>query len=78
MSGDKIPALNVEGKFVYNKYTKEYETYDVSKALEAYKEGYAVYIDDPLDEDMDCRMFSAEDITDADGHLFVFKEVIVE
>ena len=50
----------------------------MSKALQAYKEGYAVYIAHPLDEDPDDRLFNAEDITRADGHLFIIKEVVFE
>jgi len=56
----------------------EMQTYTMSKALEAYEEGYAVYISHPLDEDMDCRLFSAERIIESDGHLFIIKEVVFE
>jgi hypothetical protein len=52
-------------------------TYTMSKALEAYEEGYAVYIEHPLDEDPDDRLFSAEEIMEADGHLFIIKEVVL-
>jgi hypothetical protein len=75
----KIPALNDEGKFIYDdKGSGEIQTYTTSKALQAYKEGYAVYIAHPLDEDPDDRLFSAEEITKADGHLFIIKEVVFE
>ena len=50
----------------------------MSKALEAYEEGYAVYIAHPLDEDPDDRLFSADEIMRADGHLFIIKEVVFE
>jgi hypothetical protein len=50
----------------------------VSKALRAYAEGYAVYIAHPLDEDPDDRLFSADEIMRADGHLFIIKEVVFE
>ena len=53
-------------------------TYTMSKALEAYEEGYAVYIEHPLDEDPDDRLFSVEEIMEADGHLFIIKEVVFE
>lgn len=56
----------------------EMQTYTMSKALEAYEEGYAVYIAHPLDEDPDDRLFSADEIMRADGHLFIIKEVVVE
>ena len=56
----------------------EIQTYDMSKALAAYRDGDAVYIAHPLDEDPDDRLFSAEDITNADGHLFIIKEVVFE
>ena len=52
-------------------------TYTMSKALESYEEGYAVYIAHPLDEDPDDRLFSAEEIMEADGHLFIIKEVVL-
>jgi len=52
-------------------------TYTMSKALEAYEEGYAVYIAHPLDEDPDDRLFSAEEIIKSDGHLFIIKEVVL-
>ena len=75
----KIPALNDEGKFIYDdEGSGEIQTYTMSKALQAYKEGYAVYIAHPLDEDPDDRLFNAEDITRADGHLFIIKEVVFE
>lgn len=56
----------------------EMQTYTMSKALEAYEEGYAVYIAHPLDEDPDDRLFSADEIMRADGHLFIIKEVVFE
>lgn len=56
----------------------EIQTYDMSKALDAYREGYAVYIAHPLDEDPDDRLFWAEDIIGSDGHLFIIKEVVFE
>jgi hypothetical protein len=58
--------------------TDEIQTYSVSKALRAYAEGYAVYIAHPLDEDPDDRLFSADEIMRADGHLFIIKEVVFE
>jgi len=61
-----------------NQNNDEIQTYDMSKALQAYKEGYAVYIAHPLDEDPDDRLFNAEDITRANGHLFIIKEVVFE
>ena len=68
----KIPALDDKGKFIYDdKGSGEIQTYTMSKALQAYKEGYAVYIAHPLDEDPDDRMFSAEEIMEANGHLFI-------
>tara|TARA_R110000744_G_scaffold25801_5_gene63813 strand:- start:69 stop:272 length:204 start_codon:yes stop_codon:yes gene_type:complete len=61
---------------MYN--NNEMQTYTMSRALEAYEEGYAVYIEHPLDEDPDDRLFSAEEIMEADGHLFIIKEVVFE
>jgi hypothetical protein len=58
--------------------TDEIQTYSMSKALRAYAEGYAVYIAHPLDEDPDDRLFSADEIMRADGHLFIIKEVVFE
>ena len=58
--------------------TDEIQTYSMSKALRAYAEGYAVYIAHPLDEDPDDRLFSADEIMIADGHLFIIKEVVFE
>jgi hypothetical protein len=49
----------------------------MSKALDAYVEGYAVYIAHPLDEDPDDRLFSAGEIMRADGHLFIIKEEVL-
>ena len=60
---------------MYN--NNEMQTYTMSRALEAYEEGYAVYIEHPLDEDPDDRLFSAEEIMEADGHLFIIKEVVL-
>ena len=60
---------------MYN--NNEMPTYTMSRALEAYEEGYAVYIAHPLDEDPDDRLFSAEEIMEADGHLFIIKEVVL-
>ena len=40
----KIPALDDNGKFVYkDKQTRDIQTYDISCAVSAYKEGYEVY-----------------------------------
>ena len=58
--------------------TDEIQTYSMSKALRAYAEGYAVYIAHHLDEDPDDRLFSADEIMRADGHLFIIKEVVFE
>lgn len=60
---------------MYN--NNEMQTYTMSRALEAYEEGYAVFIEHPLDEDPDDRLFSAEEIMEADGHLFIIKEVVL-
>lgn len=57
--------------------TDEIQTYTMSKALDAYVEGYAVYIAHPLDEDPDDRLFSAGEIMRADGHLFIIKEEVL-
>ena len=65
-----------EYKMMYG--NNEMQTYTMSKALEAYEEGYAVYIAHPLDEDPDDRLFSADEIMRADGHLFIIKEVVFE
>lgn len=60
---------------MYN--NNEMQTYTMSRALEAYEEGYAVFIEHPLDEDPDDRLFSAEEIMEADGHLFIIKEAVL-
>ena len=56
-----------------NQSNNEIQTYLFHEALNAYEQGYEVYIAHPLDEDMDCRLFSAERIIESDGHLFVIK-----
>ena len=38
-----------------NQSNDEIQTYDMSKALDAFKDGCAVYIAHPLDEDPDSR-----------------------
>ena len=52
----------------------EMQTYEMSKALYFYEQGYAVYIAHPLDEDDDDKMNSGEEIIEGDGHLFIIKE----
>ena len=51
----------------------EIQTYLFHEALNAYEQGYEVYIAHPLDEDDDDRMNSAEEIISGDGHLFIIK-----
>jgi len=51
----------------------EIQTYLFHEALNAYQQGYEVYIAHPLDEDEDDRMNSAEEIISGDGHLFIIK-----
>jgi hypothetical protein len=61
-----------------NQSNDEIQTYDMAKALAAYRDGDAVYIAHPLDEDPDDRLFREEDIIGGDGHLFIIKEVVFE
>ena len=61
-----------EYKMMYG--NNEIQTYTMSKALEFYEQGYAVFIAHPLDEDDDDKMNSEEEIIEGDGHLFIIKE----
>lgn len=56
----------------------EIQTYNVSTALKAYAEGYAVYIAHPLPQDPDERLTSYVEIARSEDHLFVIKENVVE
>jgi len=51
----------------------EIQTYTMSQALYFYEQGYAVYIDHPLEEDDADKMNSEEEIIEGDGHLFIIK-----
>ncbi len=61
-----------ECKMMYG--DNEIQTYTMSKALEFYEQGYAVFIAHPLDDDDDDKMNSEEEIIEGDGHLFIIKE----
>tara|TARA_R110000751_G_scaffold17873_4_gene54696 strand:- start:4283 stop:4543 length:261 start_codon:yes stop_codon:yes gene_type:complete len=82
-SRTKIPALDDNGKFVYkDKQTRDIQTYDISCAVSAYKEGYEVYALSPSNA---VRLFSIEEIEDAyekqataKDNLFLIREVEIK
>jgi hypothetical protein len=47
----------------------EHYSYNMTFALVAFAEGFAVYVCDPEDDDV--RMWSPEEIEDCEGHLFL-------
>ena len=57
-----------------NQSNDEIQTYLFHEALNAYEQGYEVYIAHPLDEDADDKMHSEQEIIEGDGHLFIIKE----
>jgi len=61
-----------------NQSNDEIQTESMLKALTAFRNGDAVYIAHPLEEDPDDRLFREEDIIGSDGHLFIIKEVVFE
>ena len=65
-----------EYKMMYG--NNEIQTYTMSKALEFYEQGYAVFIAHPLDEDDDDKMNSEKEIIEGDGHLFIIKERVTK
>ena len=49
----------------------EIQTYNMSKALEFFRQGHEVYIDHPLDEDDAQKMHNKEEFED--GYLYIIK-----
>ena len=60
--------------------TQEIQTYDMYIATQGLREGYEVYVTHPLkssSDDRECaddRLWTKEDIVDAQNHLFILKE----
>jgi len=52
--------------------TNEHTTYNTSFALVAFEEGLEVYVAHP--EDDDDRLWSVEEIEEAEGHMFIIKK----
>lgn len=67
-----------------NKKLNELQTYDRSIAMQAYKEGYEVYATRTLSSPYndirvkDARLYSADDILNVEGAMFVIKELSIE
>jgi len=49
----------------------EHTTYNMTFALVAFAEGFEVYVAHPEDDEV--RMWSEDEIEEAEGHLFVIK-----
>ena len=61
--------------------TQEIQTYDMYIAVQGLREGYEIYVTHPLKssaddrEWADDRLWTKEDIVEAQNHLFILKEV---
>ena len=51
--------------------SNEIQTYNMSKALEFFRQGHEVYLAHPLDEDDDQKMHNKEEFED--GYLYIIK-----
>jgi len=61
-----------------NQSNNEMQTNLFHEALNAYLDGYEIYIANPLDVNDEDKMNSAEQIISHDGHLFIIKEKVVK
>ena len=52
----------------------EHQTYNLTFAIAAFKEGLEVYVDGELSNEPDRRLYTITDIADCDDHLFIIKK----
>ena len=76
ISQEECVEINIEDMDLKPVEDKDFQTYDLCTAINAFKGDYPVYVAHPLTPDADAhdeKLNSLAEITNCDGHLFVIK-----